>query len=120
LSECNHEEAETRIVVHILHALEHGSKTVQVRTVDTDVVIILAGAFCELIKIQRSQALPVFHALSGCDTTPAFRGKGMKSVWQALGHLACHPFETINSDTDHYKKLERMTVILYEQFSEVC
>jgi hypothetical protein len=52
LSDCNHAEAETRSVVHILHALEHGSKTVQVRTVDTDVVIILAGAFCELIKIQ--------------------------------------------------------------------
>ena len=31
----------------------------------------------------RSQALPVFHALTGCDTTSAFRGKE-KSAWQAL------------------------------------
>ena len=42
---CNHEEADTRIVVHIAHALEQGEKTIYVRTVDTDVVVILAGAF---------------------------------------------------------------------------
>jgi hypothetical protein len=53
IPDCNHEEADTRIVVHILHALGHGSKTVQVRRVDTDVVIILAGAFYELIKIKQ-------------------------------------------------------------------
>ena len=48
MTNCKHEEADTRVVVHILNALEQGMKSVQVRTVDTDVVIILAGAFYEL------------------------------------------------------------------------
>ena len=78
-----------------------------------DVIVILAGMFYDLLVIQpladiwvafgvgknyrflsinaichtlgrpKAQALPVFHALTGCDTTSAFRGKGKKSAWQA-------------------------------------
>ena len=154
---CNHEEADTRIVVHVLHALEQGLKSIEVRTVDTDVVVILAGAFFELIKIQacidlwiafgvgknfkfysvnsicatigepRSQALPVFHALTGCDTTSAFRGKGKKLAWQAwqvyedvtetFRYLASHPFEYLSTDSAHFQKIERFTVILYDKTS---
>ena len=113
MTNCNHEEADTRAVVHILNALEQGMKSVKVRTVDTDVVIILAGAFYELCQTQpladiwiafgmsknyrfysinaicaslgeqRSRALPVFHTLTGCDTMSAFKGEGKKSAWQA-------------------------------------
>ena len=43
---------DTRVVVHILNALEQGMKSVKVSTVDTDVVIILAGAFSELCQTQ--------------------------------------------------------------------
>ena len=112
-ADCSHEEADTRVVVHILHALEQGIKTIVVCTVDTDVIVILTGVFFELTaskpladiwvafgtgKIfrlysinaictylgkERTQALPIFHALTGCDTTSAFRGKGKKSAWQA-------------------------------------
>ena len=32
-----------------MHALEQGAKTIQVRSVDTDVVVILAGTFHDLI-----------------------------------------------------------------------
>ena len=32
MSSCNHEKADTRIVVHMKHALENCSKTAQVRT----------------------------------------------------------------------------------------
>ena len=49
MKNCNHEEADTRVVVHIVHALEQEAKTIQVRTVDTDVVVILAGTFRDLI-----------------------------------------------------------------------
>ena len=40
---CNHEEADTRIMIHLLDALERGYSTRLVRTVDTDVVVILIG-----------------------------------------------------------------------------
>ena len=47
--QCNHEEADTRIVLHIRHALERGAETVLVRTVDTDVVVILVGKLHDLL-----------------------------------------------------------------------
>jgi len=111
MSNCNQEEADTRVVVHLLHALQHEAKTVHVRTVDTDVVVVITEQFYDLLETQsltdiwvafgmgsfyhinaicqslgetKSRALPVFHAYSGCDTTSAFLGKGKKSAWRAL------------------------------------
>jgi len=52
VNSCNHEEADTRVPVHVVHALQQGLKTVQVRTVDTEVVVILAGQFHDLLAIQ--------------------------------------------------------------------
>ena len=113
MQNCNHEEVDTRIVVHVLHALTHGAKTILVRTVDNDVVVTLAGTFHDLVATQpladiwvafgmgknyrfyhinaicaslgepQSRALRVFHSFSGCDTISSFNGKGKKSVWQA-------------------------------------
>ena len=114
MPDCNHEEADTRIVVHLRHALlTEGAVTVLVRTVDTDVVVILVGKFhdlkavnadvniwvafgmgrsfkfisinkiCASLGEQKSRSLPIFHAFSGCDTTSTFNGKGKRSAWQA-------------------------------------
>ena len=52
MSICNHEEADTRIAVHILHALEQGIKIIKVHTVDTDVITILVGAYFNLAMTQ--------------------------------------------------------------------
>ena len=152
---CNHEEADTQLVVHILHTLEQGLKSIEVRTIDTDVIVILVGAFVELTRVQpladiwiafgmgkdfrfyslnalcsalgdsRSRALPVFHALTGCDTTSAFRGKGKKSAWQAwqafsevtetFQYLADHPFEHLSAESGHFRKIERLIVILFDK-----
>ena len=154
---CNHEETDTRVVAHVMHALDQDRKTIVVRTVDTDVVIILVGAFhnltviqpladiwvafgmgkhyrfysinalCSSLGAERSHALPVFHALSGCDTTSAFKGKGKKSAWHAwqaynevtetFSHLARHPFEVLNVESHHFNKLERLIVVLYDKAS---
>ena len=53
---CNHEEADTRIVVHVMHALvvEQGMKSVLVCTVDTDVIVILVDVCAKLATIQPS------------------------------------------------------------------
>jgi len=156
---CSHEEADTRIAVHLLHALEHGMKTVKVRTADSDVVTILIGAFFDLILAQpsadiwvafgtgkhfrfysisamcssigesRARALPVFHAWSGCDTVSAFRGKGKKSAWQAwqayeevtltFRYLAANPFKHLSVDSNHFQRIERLTVVLYDKTSSL-
>ena len=112
MQNCNHEEADTRIVIHVMHALNFGARTVQAHTIDTDVIVILVAVFhhilakysivdipvafgmetnCSLIHINKicehlgektSRALPIFHAFSCCDTTSAFHGKGKNSAWQ--------------------------------------
>ena len=106
--DCNHEEADSRILVHVQDAFAHGAKSVEVRTVDTDVVVILIGKYhclqivqpkadiwvafgmgkkfryysinriCSSLGQQKSQAMPMYHAFTGCDTTSSFRERGKK------------------------------------------
>ena len=40
LAPCNHEEADTRMMLHVAHAAQHGHHQIQVRTVDSDVVVL--------------------------------------------------------------------------------
>lgn len=158
MTDCNHEEADTRIVVHVVHAIQDPNvSSVLVRTVDTDVVVILVGklnlfrdinpgvnlwvAFgmgrnFSLISINsigdflceaRSVSLPVFHALTGCDTTSTFYGKGKKSAWQAwvqypnvtptFKFLANNPFHQLTVDSSHFQQIERFAVIMYDKLS---
>jgi len=49
VGQCNHEEADTRVAVHVRHALERGAESALVRTVDTDVVVILVGKIHDLL-----------------------------------------------------------------------
>ena len=158
MPECNHEEADTRIVVHVLHAIQADqAKSLVVRTVDTDVIVILVGEFHYLRAIQPeldlcvgfgtgrnfsfinidiiyaglgeaiSRSLTVFHALTSCDTTSTFYGKSKKSAWQAwelypgvtstFEFLANNPFHQLIVDSDHFKRIERFTVILFDKLS---
>ena len=49
MPDCNHEKADIRIVMHALHALQQSMKNIEIRTVDTDVIVILAGVFYDLL-----------------------------------------------------------------------
>jgi len=99
---CDHEEADTRMVVHLQDALDTASNTCLVRTVGTDVVTIFIGkchalttnhpaadvwiafgtgknfiyihinTFFTALGRNKSIALPIFHCFTGCDTTFAF------------------------------------------------
>lgn len=122
---CDHEEADTRLVVHLQDAVQRGLTKCLLRTVDTDVVVILIGKFHHLVSLSqdvdiwiafgtgkgfmhihinaicaglgrdKSLALPVFHSFTGCDTTSAFFGRGKKSAWEAW---VCYP-EVTNAFT---------------------
>jgi hypothetical protein len=160
IADCNHEEADTRIIPHVVHAIRIGqATTVMVRTVDTDVIVILVGKLHYLRAVKpdielwvafgmgrdfrfisvnsisddlgeaRSKSLPVFHALSGCDTTSAFFGRSKASAWKAwelypeitptLEFLADHPFHELSLSSEHFKRIERFTVIMYDKLSPV-
>ena len=48
MGDCDHEEADTRMIIHIKHALSLGMTTIQVLSSDTDVIIILLGVYFKL------------------------------------------------------------------------
>lgn len=108
VSPCNHGEADTRMFLHAKHAALGGSRSINIVSSDTDVVVIGVAVLEDLnvdalwvkfgkgkdlqwIPIHdivrslgpRSKALPFFHAFTGCDTVSAFVGKGKKTAWQA-------------------------------------
>ena len=45
ISPCSHEEADTRLLLHIFHATSNGYPKACIRTVDSDVVVIACSKF---------------------------------------------------------------------------
>jgi hypothetical protein len=113
LSPCNHEEAYTRLFLHVKHAALAGYKVCMVNASDTDVLVIAVSvlpvlqdlgleklwmAFCQgqnlrwipihdvhsYIGIVKSREILFFHALTGYDVVSSFRGKEKNSAWQTL------------------------------------
>ena len=111
LAPCGHEEADTRLLLHVADAANQGFTKVMVRTVDTDVVVISVAAFhqiqlselwvavgtgkhfryllpvpvhdiCQRIGPITSRALLAFHAFTGCDQT-SFAHRGKQTAWEA-------------------------------------
>ena len=87
----SHEEADTRILLHVAHCARQGLRKVIIRTVDTDVAVLAIGHFLalrfnelwvscgvgthfrqiaihEIVKNVNEKALMFFHAINGCDT----------------------------------------------------
>ena len=107
LSPCDHEEADSRMILHVDDILIT-ARSVVVRTVDTDVLVLAIAASArhknkeiwvsfgtgsnkkifsahdikEAIGTVKAVALPVFHAFTGCDTVSAFRSIGKKTAWK--------------------------------------
>ena len=142
-------EAAKNHLLHLAHAGANGHEKAFVRTADSDVVILTIHFFSRLgltelwigfaggknyrdipvhdisrnLGPQKSLALPLFHAFTGCDTTSAFLGHGKKSAWAAweatpdltesLVTLTLDP-EQINNDA-HLQRLERMVIIMYSK-----
>ena len=90
ISPCNHEEADTRVIIHAFDAARKGSQKLLIRTVDTD-ILVLAIAYVERLGVQelwvafgtgkkfrylaaheisqalgsaKSRALPMFHSFT--------------------------------------------------------
>ena len=107
LMDCTHEEADTRMFVHATGGVQHGLKKILLRDFATDVEVIsisLALNFCcqslwlvfgagnsfrfidattiaQSLGDDKCLALSSFHALTGCDVTSLFAGKGKRTAW---------------------------------------
>ena len=119
--QCNHEETDTRILIHLSDALQ--TKPIGLNhTGDTDIVVILlanhqqiisanpaadiwiyfhAGKSKIIINLNRivahlgeetCKSLALFHALTCSDNTPAFKFKGKRSRWNILTKSTLFPF----------------------------
>ena len=104
---CEHEEADTRIILHGLEAIQRGYDHIMIFCRDTDVLLVLLHFFGGTDHIvwmiggtaRERRCYPVhtiyknlpqdvhknilcFHALTGSDTTSSFAGFGKKSCWK--------------------------------------
>ena len=48
INPCNHEEADTRMLLHVAHATAQGHQKASIRTVDTDVIVLAVSHFQHL------------------------------------------------------------------------
>ena len=113
LAPCDHEEADTRMILHLADAVNEGFCTILLCTVDSDIVILAVAAASKLdvqelwvafgtgknfryipaheipssLSPDKSQALPVFDACMWCDTVSSFNTRGKKTAretWKAF------------------------------------
>eukprot|EP00794_Sanderia_malayensis_P002124 gene2124-2410_t len=103
----NHEEADTRLLLHVAHTGKEFS-SIMIKTVDSDIVVLALSVFEQLcieklwiefgvgrnvtylpvhqmvvsLTTPVCKALPFFHAFTACDTCSAFNGKGKISVYE--------------------------------------
>ena len=104
---CTHEEADTRMLLHVNDIDKKGLKKIILMTVDTDVVIIALQVFYSLdvdelwiefgvgknrhwipihrcafnLGEERCRALPFWFCFIGCDSVSQFAGRGKKTAW---------------------------------------
>ena len=144
------EEADTRLALHALFADENEpGSTIVVRSPDTDVLVILLyycqqftgtllfetgvgnkRRFIDVKKIQKSlgasvcQALPAFHAFTGCDSVSAFVRKGKRGPFKILSKSYDYQKsftnlgETLTLSDKTSKTIEKFVCALYGKEGE--
>ena len=140
-----------RMFLHAAHASLQGHSKILIRTVDSDVVALAIAFFRKLqldelwvaygsgnnyrviptheiaisLGVRKSIVLPAFHAITGCDVTSAFAGRGKKTCWDvwtvfpeltAALHAISNCPDSISQETSAL--LERFVVLLYSKTLE--
>jgi len=109
-ADCEHEEADTRILLRLQDALTNDSSTCLVLTVDTDVVEII-GKFHTLLT--KHPAADIWIAFG---TGKNFTYMHIKSAWkawesypevmQAFIYMAAHPHTPLTVESQYFRHLE--------------
>ena len=150
LQPCSHEEADTRLFLHVQDCSRSGSR-VMIRSTDTDVIVLAVANFRRLpvqeiwiafgvgkhfrylpaheialqLGPQSSEALPMFHVFSGCDTVSFFAGKGKNKCWETWKSFpeATATFLLLakgpeRSEPSCFSILELFVVLMYSKSSQ--
>ena len=144
LQPCTHEEADTRMFVHVDDISKNGLKKISVIATDTDVVVIALYAYqylnldelwidfgrctnqryypihvyAKLLGKEKCDALPFWYALTGCDTVSQFAGHGKKTAWSTWNSFpeSFKQLSFINrSDEEDIKIVERFVILMYDR-----
>ena len=85
-------------------------------------LISINGMYDSLLR--SLQAILMFHAFTGCDTTSTFFRKGKKIAWKTWKSFPIvtsvfldifdNPYQEINCNSETFKILERYTIFLYD------
>ena len=154
LMPCTHEEADMRLYIHAADMSKKGFKKVMIRSVDSDIVVLAVSIYQEMefeemwveygvgknkrfvsvhsiassIGPFKCRALPLFHAITGCDTVSAFKHKGKKTAWDtwkvypdltpALLSLMDEPAVLDDSSSNCFAIIERFVILMYNRTSE--
>ena len=137
MGQCNHEEVDTCILVHLVHALLTKSIGL-IHTGDTDILadhqqiipanpaadiwicfhadkskrIINFNSIAENLGEETCKSLALIHALTGSDSTSAFKFKGKRSCWKIL--TKCTLFQFIQE----FAKITDATNCVYPSLRE--
>ena len=138
------------MMIHVSDASLNGQRRIKIRTNDTD-VLVLAISIASLLPIDelwvsigssknltylpahtiaaslgrdKARVLPIFHSLTGCDTTSFFGRRGKKTawdVWNVFTELTAVLKELMELP-EHIsdgcmETIERFTVLLYDRTS---
>ena len=110
ISPCNHEEADTRVFLHVNDMSLQGHSKITIRTVDTDVLVLAVSVFARLkdqleelwvdfgvgkhrkyvpihvifnnLGESRARGLTFFHAFTGCDQVSFLSHVTKGSAWK--------------------------------------
>ena len=137
---------DTRMIPHMADAVKKGFRKILLCTVDTDVVVVAVAAAakldiqelwvafgtakkCRYIPVHdislplgpdKSQALPIFHAYTGCDTVSSFNTQGKKTawdIWKVFEEVTTIFLALSTGSTevtcDHVALIEWFTILLY-------
>ncbi|XP_032229946.2 uncharacterized protein LOC5505744 [Nematostella vectensis] len=107
--ESNHEEADTKLLLHAVDATSFGATSIEIVSPDTGVFVLSLRRYsllcedtsfvtgrggrhrkiklCPIVRVlgpAKTAALPGFHAWSGADVTGSFAGKANMLCWKAF------------------------------------
>ena len=125
-------------MVHITDAVQDGHQSVMIRSTDTDVVVLTVAAVATLdrkelwvsyetgknqkiLPAHLSPSLPIFHALTGCDTTSFFAGYGKRpawAVWENFPNVTSTFLELAGAPSsiseENLCTIERFIILIYD------
>ena len=128
LGTCNHLEADVRIIVHIIDAIQSGCDHVTVRTVDSDIVILLVGFMSHFRQVCLSHGsdpdlLSVFALLGSSknlEYLDIVNVTQKMTVEQCQGLIMLHAFTGCDFVEAFYQHGKKSFYKVYENDPGVC